>query len=100
MLPLPFRETALPRPITAAAACIQAPATPDSTIAFEFNITNNDMAIVYMSPDPFFDSFEKGLDLLKWSFDKHRTASLSLILHNGPLYLGGMTPGTPGAKVD
>ena len=38
------------------------------------------------------DSFEEELDLRKWSFDKHRTASLSLVVHNGRLYLGGMTP--------
>jgi hypothetical protein len=58
------------------------------------------MATVYMSPDPFFDSFEEEMDLWKWSFDKHHTASLSLVFHNGQLYLGGMTSGTPGAKVD
>jgi hypothetical protein len=49
-----------------------------------------------MSPDPFFDSFEEELDLRKWSFDKHRTAGLSLVFHNGRVYLGGMTPSTPG----
>ena len=53
-----------------------------------------------MSPDPFFDSFKEELDLRKWSFDKHRTAGLSLVFHNGSIYLGGMTPSTPGAKVD
>jgi hypothetical protein len=53
-----------------------------------------------MSPDPFFDAFKEDLDLQKWSFDKHRTAGLSLVVHNGRVYLGGMTPGTPGAKVD
>jgi hypothetical protein len=58
------------------------------------------MAIVYMSQDPFFDSFEEVLDLRKWSFDKHRMAGLSLVSHNGRLYLGGMNPSTPGAKVD
>ncbi len=56
--------------------------------------------MVYMSPDLFFDAFEEGLDLRKWSFNKHRTTSLSLVVHNGRVYLGGMTPGTPGAKVD
>ena len=53
-----------------------------------------------MSQDPFFDSFEEVLDLRKWSFDKHRTAGLSLVSHNDRLYFGGMTPSTPGAKVD
>ncbi len=56
--------------------------------------------MVYMSPDPFFDAFEEDLDLQKWSFDKHRTTSLSLVVHNGWVYLVGMIPGTPGAKVD
>jgi hypothetical protein len=100
MLPLPLRETALPRPLIAAAGRTRVSVTPDSTIASEFNITNDDMAIVYMSHDPFFDSFEEELDLRKWSFDKHRTAGLSLVFHNGRVYLGGMTPSTPGAKVD
>jgi hypothetical protein len=53
-----------------------------------------------MSKDSFFDSFEEILDLRKWSFNKHCTAGLSLVSHNGRLYLGGMTPSTPGAKVD
>jgi hypothetical protein len=100
MLPLPLRETALPRPLIAAAARTRVSVTPDSTIASEFNNTNDNMAIIYMSPDPFFDSFEEDLDLRKWSFDKHRTAGLSLVFHNGRVYLGGMTPSTPGAKVD
>jgi hypothetical protein len=100
MLPLPPRETALPRPIVAAAARVRVPVTPDTTIASEFNITKDNMAMVYMSPDPFFDAFEEDLDLQKWSFDKHHTAGLSLVVHNGQVYLGGMTPGTPGAKVD
>ena len=100
MLRLPLRETSLPRPLIAAAARTRVSVTPDSTIASEFNITNEDMAIVYMSPDPSFDSFEEKLDLHEWSFDKHRTAGLSLVVHNGCLYLGGTTPSTPGAKVD
>ena len=53
-----------------------------------------------ISPNPFFDSFKEELYLRKWSFDKHRTTSLSLVFLNGRLYLGGMTPSTPGAKVD
>jgi hypothetical protein len=69
MLPLPLRETAIPRPIAAAAARVRASVGPDSTIASEFNVTKEDMAIVYMSQDPFFDSFEEVLDLRKWSFD-------------------------------
>ena len=57
MLPLPLHETALPRPFAAAAARARASIGPENTIASEFNITKEDMAIVYMSQDPFFDSF-------------------------------------------
>ena len=100
MLPLPLRETATPRPMAAAAARVRASVGPASTVASEFDITKDDMAIVYMSKDPFFESFEEVLDLRKWSFEKHRTAGLSLVSHHDRLYLGGMTPSTPGAKVD
>jgi hypothetical protein len=100
MLLLPPQETAFPWPIVAAAAPVRASVIPDTTIASEFNITKDDMAMVYMSPDPFFDAFEEDLDLGKWSFDNHRTTSLSLVVHNGQVYLGGMTPGTPCTKVD
>ncbi len=84
MLPLPLRETTLPRPIAAAAARVRASVGPDSTIASEFNVTKEDMAIVYMSQDPFFDSFEEVLDL---HFPRHNEGtknmpySLQLLLH-------------------
>jgi hypothetical protein len=89
MVPLPLWETVLSCPIAAAAACVRV--TP---------LDADDMATVYTSPDPFFDAFEEDLDLCKWSFDKHHTAGLSLLHHNGHLYLGRMTPSSPGAKVD
>jgi hypothetical protein len=100
MLSLPLRESALPCPIAAAAARVQAAASDAAIIVSAYGIGKEDMTTVYMSLDPFFDAFEEELDLRKWSFDKHRTAGLSLLLHNGRLYLAGMTPGTPGAKVD
>jgi len=48
MLPLPLHEIALPCPLIATAARTRVSVTPDSTIASEFNITNEDIAIVYM----------------------------------------------------
>jgi hypothetical protein len=69
-------------------------------IVSEFGIGKEDMAMVYVSPDPFYEAFEEEFDLCKWSFSRHCTAGLSLLLLNGRLYLGGMTPSSPGAKVD
>ncbi len=71
MLPLPLWETAIPRPIAAAAACVQTMALDAASIVLAYGIGKDNMAMVYMSPDPFFDAFEEDLDLHKWSFDKH-----------------------------
>jgi hypothetical protein len=100
MVPLPLWETALSRPIAAAAACVCVTPSDAASIVTAYGIGKDDMAMVYMSPDLLFDAFEEDLDLRKWSFDKHHTAGLSLLHHNGRLYLGGMTPSSPGAKVD
>ena len=48
MLPLPLCETAFPQPF-AAAAGVRASVGPENTIALEFNITKDDMAIVYVA---------------------------------------------------
>ncbi len=101
MLPLPLRKTELPhRPIAAVAARLRVTNPIASEIATEYDITRSDLATVYMSPDPFFGAFEEDIDLRKWSYDKHRTAGLALVEHNGQVYLGNMIPSSPGAKVD
>jgi hypothetical protein len=87
MTPLPLRETS--RPLTAAAALIRAP-TPTcvlaakacrqspSDILTEYLITKNNMAMVYMSPDPYFKAFQETIDLRKFNLNKHHTAGLCL----------------------
>ncbi len=57
------------------------------------------MAVVYMSPDPYFKAFEDVIDLQKFDLKQHRTAGLCLAHADGRLFLGSMTPGTPGAKI-
>jgi hypothetical protein len=52
-----------------------------------------------MSPDPYFDAFDKVIDLQKFDLSKHRTAGLCLQHSDDCLYLGGMMPGMPGAKI-
>ena len=36
------------------------------------------MAMVYMSPDPFYGSFEEELDIHKFDLSHHNTAGLNL----------------------
>ena len=52
------------------------------------------MAMVYMSPDSYYEAFEEVIDLHKFDLKLHRLAHL-----DNHLFLGGMTPGTPGAKI-
>ena len=113
--PLPLRETlATQRPLTAAAAQIlvsqessHTPATiaktkvhstSPSDIVAEYLIGKHDMAMVYMSPDPYFEDFKEVIDLRKFDLTQHRTAGLCLAHSDNRLFLGCMTPGTPGAK--
>jgi len=116
LTPLPLRETlAAHRPPVAAAARLsvhddsshtqhivtktKAHSASPSNIVTEYLIGKQDMATVYMSPDPFFESFEEIIDLRKFNLDLHSTAGLCLAHSDNRLYLGSMTPGTPGARI-
>ncbi len=52
-----------------------------------------------MSPDPYFDAFDKSIDVRKYDLSKHRTAGLCLTQTDDRLFLEGMSPSTPGAKI-
>jgi hypothetical protein len=101
--PLPLRETAFSRPILAAAARVRlppdAPPPTASDIVLEYNITCQDMALIYMSPDPYHEAFEEIMDICRFDFNRHRTAGLCLAHPDGHLILGGMAPSTPAAKI-
>jgi hypothetical protein len=68
-------------------------------IMTEYDFGRNDMAMVYMSPDPYFDAFQQPLNLRKFDYTKHPTAGLSLYDKSGRLYLATMSPSTPVAKI-
>jgi hypothetical protein len=114
LTPLPLRETlAAPRPLTAAAARTYAltkyslstakaapvRSTSPSDIVTEYLIGKHDMATIYMSPDPYFETFEEIINLQKFNIQTHCTGGLSLLASNNRHILGGMAPGTPGVKI-
>ena len=95
--PLPLRETAAPRHRTAAAARVAAPSASD--IVTEFDIGHRDIASIYLSPDPYHESFEEEVDIRRFDLTKHRTAGLCLAHYDGRLFLGGIAKSTPCAKI-
>jgi hypothetical protein len=104
--PLPLRETTAPRHRTAAAAFLSSyPKVHRTTsniaadIVTEFMITKSDISMIYLSPDPYHESFEEEVDLRRFDLNKHRTARLCLAHHDGRLLLGGIAKGTPCAKI-
>ena len=67
-------------------------------IMLDFDVTRRDMAMVYMSPDPYFDAFEETLNVQHVNLKKHTTAGLELYESSGRVFLQSMTPGAAAAK--
>jgi hypothetical protein len=44
----------------------------------DIDISRSDMAMIYISPDPFFEAFEQPIDLRDFNLTNHPTAGLSL----------------------
>ena len=104
--PLPLRLTDTPTPVAARAArtSITKP-TPTgkalaSTIVSDYLIGQQDMALIYLSPDPYGRVFNESLDLRKWDLTRHRTGGLRFLEKDGRLILATMDQSTPGARID
>ncbi len=103
LAPLPLRLMATPNVIVATAARVQVPddgKTLFLDVVTEYLIGPHDMAMIYMSPDPYGRAFEQEIDFRKWDLTKHRTASMHLHEKNGHLLLASINPGTPAAWID
>jgi hypothetical protein len=72
--------------------------TNPSDIISTYLIGKRNMSTLYMLPDPYYNSFDEIIDLRKFDLNKHCTAGLCLRHSDNRLFLGGMTPGTPGSK--
>jgi hypothetical protein len=65
----------------------------------QYLINEEDMATIYMSPDPYHQAFKEELDLRKFDLSRHKTAGLSFIAHNNRLILATMSPHRPGDRI-
>ena len=57
------------------------------------------MATIYMSPDPYHNSFAEVLNLRKFDPIKHKTAGLCFIEKDRQVLLATMSPNTPGSRI-
>ena len=107
-LPLPLQEFDS-NIRTAAAATVNSfprpspkPLTNKQTAAdlvTHYLIGAHDMATIYMSPDPYHNSFTEVLNLRKFDPIKHRTAGLCFIEKDSRVLLATMSPNTPGSRI-
>jgi hypothetical protein len=73
--------------------------TTASAIADEYKIGCDAMEMIYMSKDPYHDSFDELLDIWQYDLSCHATTGLSFLESNGKILLAHILPGTPGAKI-
>ncbi len=107
MTPLPLRVTDTPSQNIIAARAARVHSTNTATnkkqlaadVVAEYLIGVDDMAMVYVSPDPFQSAFEEELDLRKFDLSHHRTAGLCFFEKDDRLFLASMAPSTPGARI-
>jgi hypothetical protein len=103
--PLPLRITDAPNSIGAKAAQLstnndqQSKKASAVDVVTEYLIGMLDMAMIYISPDPYSGAFEEELDLRKFNISTHRTAGLCFFEKNGRIHLALMASSTPGARV-
>ena len=102
--PLPLRVTETPQPHTIAARAARVKSKDEhktkkqiaADVVTEYLIGSDDLAMIYVSPDPFASAFEEDLDLRKFDFNTHpafassrRTTASSwlrwLLAHLGPV---------------
>jgi hypothetical protein len=70
-----------------------------SDIVTEFLIGLHDMAMIYMSPDPYGRTFKKEINLWKWDLTKHCTAGMRFLKKDGRLVLASINASTPAARI-
>ncbi len=68
--------------------------------ASKFMTGSKDLAMLYISPDPYYGAFEEESDLRKFDFASHWTAGLCFLQKDNWLIMASMKTGTPSAHVD
>jgi hypothetical protein len=103
--PLPLRITDTPHSVGTRAAWVRFPKDHRSKkeiaadVVSQYLIGASDMAMIYVSQDPYGTAFEEELDLRKFDLHRHTTAGLCFFETNNRIFLASMAPSTPGAQI-
>ena len=105
--PLPLCVTDSPQPHVIATRAARVKSKDDNKtkkqiaadVVAEYLIGSNDMAMIYVSLDPFGSAFEEEINLRKFDFNTHRTAGLCFLEKDNRIYLASMAPSTPDAPI-
>ena len=65
----------------------------------DFEVTRWDKAMIFMSPDPYFEAFEEQLNVQNVNLKTHHTAGLELYELSGRVFLRSMKRSTAAAKI-
>jgi hypothetical protein len=68
-------------------------------VVSQYLIGASDMAMIYVSPDPYGTAFEEELDLWKFDLQHHATAGLCFFEKDYRILLASMAASTPGARI-
>ncbi len=103
--PLPLQITDKPNTIATKAVRITTNNDQRSKKAIADDVVTDyligalDMAMIYISPNPYGGAFKKALDLHKFNIFKHHTAGLCFFDKNNHILLASMAPSTPGVCI-
>eukprot|EP00970_Alexandrium_tamarense_P010353 scaffold2093_cov141-Alexandrium_tamarense.AAC.6 len=75
------------------------PLSSIQSILADYEISRNDLAMVYMSPDPYHTAFTESLDTCHLDVAQHPTGGTELRHEADRLILTGTQPGSPAAKL-
>jgi hypothetical protein len=101
--PLPLWVMETPHTVGARAARVRSPEDHcikkdlAANIVSQYLIGASNMAMIYVSPDPYGTAFEEELDIRKFDLQRHATAGLCFFEKDNRILLASMAPSTPGS---
>jgi hypothetical protein len=111
-IPLPLRASTPPDVFQPVLAATSMPVPPfdlsisdlppkrlEHDMILEHDISRRDIETVYLSPSSFLDAFEEVINLRYFDATKFPTAGMECEEKNGKVYLRGMLPSSPAAKI-